>query len=133
VTPDIPVLLGTALDRRASDLHLTVGAPPTIRVDGHLVPLDEPTLDDAGLRGALHALVGDDRRERFEREKELDLAYELPGRSRFRVNVFIQRGHIGAVMRAIPTAIPDFDSLGLPASVRDFASVPRGSPPRSRA
>lgn len=124
--PDIPALLVAALDRRASDLHLTVGAPPTIRVDGHLVPLDEPVLEDGSLTSALHALIGDQRRQRFDREKELDLAYEIPGRSRFRVNVFVQRGHIGAVMRAIPTTIPDFDSLGLPSSVRDFASVPRG-------
>ena len=124
--PDIPGLLGQALDRRSSDLHLTVGAPPTIRIDGRLTPLEHPPLDDIGLKGAMHSVMGIDRRGRFEREKELDFAYDLGTRARFRVNTFLQKGNIGAVFRAIPTEIPRFEDLGLPESVRSFADMPRG-------
>lgn len=124
--PDIPALLGTALDRRASDLHLTVGAPPAVRVDGALVRLDGPPLEAADLRTALDGLLDDDQRARFARDLELDLAYDLPGRSRFRVNLYVQRGAVGAAFRAIPTEIPAFDALGLPASVASFATLPRG-------
>ncbi|MFM7717959.1 MAG: type IV pilus twitching motility protein PilT, partial [Actinomycetota bacterium] len=126
MTIDIDRLLVEALDRRASDLHLTVGAPPTVRVDGRLEPLEEPVVDQASLRAAIDVLLRPDQRERFDREKELDLAHEIPGRSRFRVNLYQQRGSIGAALRAIPTDIPALEDLGLPATVAEFAKLPRG-------
>ncbi|MFM7718738.1 MAG: type IV pilus twitching motility protein PilT [Actinomycetota bacterium] len=125
-TPDIDALLGTALDRRASDLHLTVGAAPTIRVDGRLVPLEEPVLDDVSLRSALMRMLEPERRQRFERDLELDFAYDLAGRSRFRANFYVQRGSVGAAFRAIPTSIRPLAELGLPESVGEFAKLPRG-------
>jgi twitching motility protein PilT len=124
--PDIDQLLGEMLDRGASDLHLTVDAPPTIRVDGRLVPLDHPILDDKSLRAALDAMLQPHQKERFARDLEFDLAHELPGRSRFRVNLYIQRGNVGAAMRAIPTEIAPLESLGLPNQVAEFARMPRG-------
>mgnify|MGYP006269024551 CR=1 FL=1 len=126
MTIDIDRLLVEGLDRRASDLHLTVGAAPTIRVDGRLVPLDEPVVDQTSLRSAVDALLRPDQRERFDREKELDFAHEIPGRSRFRVNLYQQRGSIGVALRAIPTDIPALEDLGLPATVAEFAKLPRG-------
>ena len=124
--PDIDQLLGEMLDRGASDLHLTVDAPPTIRVDGRLVPLEHPILDDESLRAALDAMLQPHQKERFARDLEFDLAHELPGRSRFRVNLYIQRGNVGAAMRAIPTEIAPLESLGLPNQVAEFARMPRG-------
>jgi twitching motility protein PilT len=123
----IPELLEAVLERGASDLHVTVGAPPTIRLHGDLVRLEEyPVLDARGIQGMIYAILPQKMRERLEQELELDMSYSLPGRARFRVNVYFQRDSIGAAFRLIPYDIRPVDELGLPSVVADLARYPRG-------
>jgi twitching motility protein PilT len=123
----VPELLGVLLDRDGSDLHLTAGAPPVIRIHGELMPVnDYPLLTPRALQGMVYAILPQKLRERFEQELELDMSYSLPGRARFRVNVFMQRDAVGAVFRVIPFDIKSIDDLGLPTVVADLARFPRG-------
>jgi twitching motility protein PilT len=123
----VPELLGKLLELNGSDLHLTAGAPPTIRVHGDLERLEEyPPLSPRALQGMIYAILPQKLRERFEQELELDMSYSLPGRARFRVNVFMQRDAVGAVFRVIPFEIKSVDELGLPPVVVDLARFPRG-------
>jgi len=123
----VPELLGKLLDRNGSDLHLTAGAPPTVRVHGDLERLDEyPALSPRALQGMVYAILPQKLRERFEQNLELDMSYSLPGRARFRVNVFMQRDALGAVFRVIPFEIKTIDELGLPPVVSELARYQRG-------
>ncbi|MGQ0670312.1 MAG: type IV pilus twitching motility protein PilT [Actinomycetota bacterium] len=123
----IPELLEIVVERGASDLHLTVGAPPTIRLHGDLVRLENyPVLVPRGLQGMLYAILPQKMRERLEQNLELDMSYALPGRARFRVNVYYQRDSLGAAFRLIPYEIRSADDLGLPPIVTDLARYPRG-------
>jgi twitching motility protein PilT len=123
----IPELLEAMLERGASDLHVTVGTAPTIRLHGDLVRLDEyPVLEAQALQGMIYAILPQKMRERFEQELELDMSYSLPGRARFRVNVYYQRDSIGAAFRLIPFEVQPVDVLGLPSVVADLARYPRG-------
>src|SRR5437867_8735344 len=127
--PQVPVpeLLGRLLDAKGSDLHLTAGAPPVVRVHGELERLEEyPALSPRALQGMIYAILPQKMRERFEQELELDMSYSLPGRARFRVNVFMQRDAVGAVFRQIPFEIKTLDDRGLPPVVADLARFPRG-------
>jgi twitching motility protein PilT len=120
-------LLGEVLDREASDLHLTSGAHPTVRLHGDLKPIvDYPKLDPGHLQQMIYSILTQKQRERFEQELELDFSYSLPGKARFRVNVYLQRDSIGAAFRLIPFAIRSLDELGLPQHVAEFARLPRG-------
>jgi twitching motility protein PilT len=125
----IPVaeLLDVVLERGASDLHLTVGAPPTIRLHGDLERLTEyPVMTPRALQGMIYAILPQKMRERLEQELELDMSYALPGRARFRVNVYFQRDSLGAAFRLIPYEIKTVDDLQLPSVVGDLARFPRG-------
>jgi twitching motility protein PilT len=125
----IPIaeLLDVVLDRGASDLHLTVGAPPTIRLHGDLERLSEyPMMTPRALQGMIYAILPQKMRERLEQELELDMSYALPGRARFRVNVYFQRDSLGAAFRLIPYEIKTVDDLQLPSVVGDLARFPRG-------
>ena len=123
----IPELLEAMLERGASDLHVTVGTQPTIRLHGDLIRLDEyPVMDAQGLQGMLYAILPQKMRERLEQELELDMSYSLPGRARFRVNVYYQRDSLGAAFRLIPYEIQPVTDLGLPSVVADLARYPRG-------
>ncbi|MFL5799128.1 MAG: type IV pilus twitching motility protein PilT [Actinomycetota bacterium] len=129
VAPDVPIpeLLDIVIDRRASDLHLTVGSPPVIRLHGDLERLDQyPVLTPQGLRAMIYAILPQRRREQLEQDLELDMSYSLPGRGRFRVNVYFQRDSIGAAFRLIPHEILSVESLGLPQAVSELARYPRG-------
>ncbi len=120
-------LLDRVLQARGSDLHLAAGQHPTIRIHGELVPLtDLPVLNGSDVRQMVYSLITQKQREKFENDLELDTSYSLPGKSRFRVNVFLQRDAVGAVMRVIPYEIVDFDGLGIPESVKWFAGLARG-------
>ena len=120
-------LLVTVIDRGCSDLHMTAGAAPTVRRNGQLVPLDEyPVLTPQLIQKTLYAILSQKQRERFEENLELDFAYSLPGRARFRVNLYKQRDAVGAAFRLIPYEIRRLEDLGLPAAVADFAMLPRG-------
>src|SRR6266480_4902867 len=123
----IPELLGTLLDLEGSDLHLTAGVPPVVRVNGELQQVDKyPRLSPRSLQGMLYAILPQKLRERFEQELELDMSYSLPGRARFRVNVYMQRDAVGAVFRVIPFDIKNIVDLGLPPVAADLARFPRG-------
>ena len=123
----VPELLGRLLDMNGSDLHLTAGTPPTVRIHGELERLEEyPPMSPRSLQGMIYAILPQKMRERFEQELELDMSYSLPGRARFRVNVFMQRDAVGAVFRVIPFDIKDVNNLGLPPVAADLARFPRG-------
>jgi twitching motility protein PilT len=119
--------LTVMLERGASDLHLTSGARPTIRLSGSLVPIDEfPMLTPPVIQRVMYAIITQAQREKFEENLELDFAYSLPGRARFRVNLFRQRDALGAAFRVIPFEIKSLESLGIPPAVSNFAALPRG-------
>jgi twitching motility protein PilT len=120
-------LLIEVLNRGCSDLHLTVGAPPTVRQHGSLTPIeDRPKLTPQFLQKVLYAILSQKQREKFEEVLELDFAYSVPGRARFRVNIYRQRDAIGAAFRLIPYEIKQLEDLGVPPTVANFAMLPRG-------
>ncbi|PLX19009.1 MAG: type IV pili twitching motility protein PilT [Candidatus Muiribacterium halophilum] len=119
-------LLNLVIDNEASDLHLTVGAPPIIRVDGELIATDLDILTPMDTRSLVYNMLNADQQKDFEEEKELDMSYSVHGFGRFRVNVYKQRGCIGAAFRVIPSKIPTLEELSLPDKVRDFAKLPKG-------
>jgi len=120
-------LLEQLLDTGGSDLHLAAGVPPQIRINGELRPVEGyDRLQPGPLRGLIYGILTGRQREQLEENLELDVSHPLPGKGRFRVNVFFQRGAVGAVMRAIPSKIPGLEELGLPAVVRELTEFPRG-------
>ncbi len=123
----VPELLVKLLEMKGSDLHLTAGTPPTVRIHGELERLGAyPALTPRALQGMIYAILPQKMRERFEQELELDMSYSLPGRARFRVNVYMQRDAVGAVFRVIPFEIKNLVDLGLPPVAADLARFPRG-------
>src|SRR4051794_21640658 len=126
-TFDFADVLTRMTEERASDVHLSPGFPPAMRVRGRIVPLEEyGKLLPQQTRDTVYSLLNDDQRKRFESRKQLDLAYAVPGVSRFRVNCFFQRGSISAAFRRIPHEIPQLEELGLPAILEDLTRKPRG-------
>jgi twitching motility protein PilT len=124
---DLNALLATVVSLGASDLHLTAGARPTIRLHGSLQPIDDaPELSPPVIQTLLYAILTQRQREKFEAELELDFAYAVPGQSRFRVNLYRQRDAVGAAFRLIPFDIKPLEALGIPPSVSNFAMLPRG-------
>jgi twitching motility protein PilT len=124
----LDTMLVALVNARGSDLHLTVGAPPTIRVNGALHYLggyDELDQHDTDVL-VRAAVPSPEHWEQFEREQELDFSYSIEGISRFRVNLYAQRGSYGAAFRAIPHSIKGLEELGVPASVAKFAHMHRG-------
>jgi twitching motility protein PilT len=120
-------LLGLVIEWGGSDLHLTASSPPVVRVNGDLRPVpDMPDLNGSQIRQMVYSILTQKQREKFENELELDTSYALPGKGRFRVNVFLQRDSVGCVMRAIPYDVVDFDVLGVPPAVKTWAYLPRG-------
>ncbi len=124
---DFADVLMDVVSRRASDLHLAAGAHPTIRVRGHLTPLEEyPKLSGTDTREIVYSILTADQRQRLETDWQIDFAYSVPGHARFRVNAYYQRGAIGAAFRLIPVDLTSIDELGLPATVHEFTRKPRG-------
>jgi twitching motility protein PilT len=123
---DFADILLEVIGAGASDLHLTVGAPPMVREKGKLRALDYPKLSGQDTREIVYSILNNDQRKKLENEWQIDLSYSVPGRARFRVNAYFQRASIGAVMRTIPQDIPAFESLGLPEVLKDFIRKPRG-------
>jgi twitching motility protein PilT len=120
-------LLRSAIERRASDLHLKAGSYPMMRVDGTLVVANEDKrLERDDTEGIARAIMTPAQFERFRQLSELDLAYSVPGLGRFRCNVFHQRGTIGIVFRIIPTGVPTIDELELPPVLKRIAEEERG-------
>lgn len=119
-------LLQVMIDKRASDLHLTVGSPPVLRVDGEIIPLEYSTLSPDICQRLIYSLLTDRQKERFESQDELDLSFGVKSIGRIRMNVFRQRGSVCAALRAIPNRIMTFDELGLPPAVYDVMKLPKG-------
>jgi len=110
-----------------SDLHITTGTPPQVRVDGHLRPLEGyRQLNSSDTKQLAYSVLTDAQKHRFEESLELDFSFGVKGLSRFRANIFNQRGAVGAVFRAIPYEIKTFESLGLPVVVKQLCDKPRG-------
>lgn len=119
-------LLKVMIEKGASDLHITTGSPPRIRVDGKLVLLDHPSLAPAETKDLCYSVLTDAQKHKFEESNELDLSFGVKGLSRFRGNVFMQRGAVAAAFRTIPFQIKTFQELGLPEIVNDLVKKPRG-------
>lgn len=124
---DLDALLIDLGTRRGSDLHLKSGRPPLYRIAGDLLPQHSyPELTDEDMQETFVRLMGPERFAEFERRFEADFSYEIPSFARFRVNAFIQRGHIGAVLRLIPLDVPTIDQMNLPEVLKDITEHPNG-------
>lgn len=123
----IDELLKLMVEKDASDLHIKVGSPPTLRIYGRLYPIELPPLRSEDTRGIIYSMITEEQRKRFEDEQELDVAYTVEGFARFRVNIFLQRRTLGAVFRLISLKIRTIDELHLPGdTLRAFCQKQRG-------
>jgi twitching motility protein PilT len=119
-------LLKAMVEKGASDLHITTNSPPQLRIDGKLVPLKTPQLTPVETKQLCYSILTDAQKHKFEEENELDLSFGVKGLSRFRANIFMQRGAVAGAFRTIPFKILSFAELGLPPVVSDLARRPRG-------
>ncbi len=119
-------LLRKMFELGGSDLHITTSSPPMVRVHGVLRPLDYPELTPAETKQLAYSVLTDAQKHRFEENLELDFSFGIKGLSRFRANLFNQRGAVGAVFRSIPYEIRSFEELGLPAVIEKLCEKPRG-------
>jgi len=123
---DISELLAFAQKNGASDLHLSAGLPPMIRVDGDIKRINLPPMEHKDVHSLVYDIMNDKQRKDYEEFLETDFSFELPGVARFRVNAFNQNRGAGAVFRTIPTKVLTLEQLNCPAQFKDIASVPRG-------
>ena len=123
---DMRSLLKLLIDREGSDLHLAAGSPPRMRIHGKLIPIDAPPLTGIDTKQLCYSVLTEAQRHKFEEENELDFSFGLKGLSRFRANIFMQRGTVAGVFRVIPYQIKSFAELGLPPIVEELAKKPRG-------
>jgi len=119
-------LLQEMIEKKASDLHITAGAPPIFRVDGEMLKSSHQIVTPEVCKQIAYSVLTEDQQKRFENKKELDFSFGIQGLSRFRANVFQQRGVTSLAIRKIPFEILDFETLGLPPVVREFASKNKG-------
>ncbi len=123
---DIAELLAFTVKNKASDLHLSAGLPPMIRVDGDVRRINLPPLEHKELHDMIYDIMNDYQRKEYEETYEIDFSFEIPGMARFRVNAFNQNRGCGGVFRTIPTEILTFEDLNCPAVFKDIIDVPRG-------
>ncbi len=124
---DFADVLMEVVARRASDLHITAGAAPMVRVRGRLTPLEGyPVLGPTETREIVYSILSNSQRQRLENDWQLDFAYQIPNVARFRVNAYFQRAALGAAFRLIPFEVVPLENLGLPPVVAQFADRPRG-------
>lgn len=119
-------LLKILVESNGSDLHITTNSPPQMRVDGHLIAMDFPPMNQVETKQLCYSVLTDAQKHKFEEENELDLSFGVKGLSRFRGNMFIQRGAVAGVFRVIPYKIMTFEELSLPPVVPELAARPRG-------
>ncbi len=124
--PAITELLKEMIQRGASDLHITPGVPPSIRIDGEITPMNFEPLKPQDTEALAYSILNDAQKKKFENDWELDLSFGVPNLSRFRGNVFKQRGHVAMVLRQIPFEIVGFQKLGVPPIVSTLAERPKG-------
>lgn len=126
-TPKIEVLLEEVVRRKASDLHLQVGLPPILRIDGALTPFAGlPKLSEEAVESLVFTILDEDQKQILLRDKEFDFSFAFGDLGRFRVNAFHERGNLAAAMRLIPNEIRTIEELGMPEIVNKFANYPRG-------
>ena len=124
---DLDALLVELHQRAGSDLHIKTGRPPLFRISGDLLPQTTyPEISADEMKATMQRLMGPERMRVFLQELEADFSYEIPGLARFRVNAFIQRGNIGAVMRLVPLEVPTVDGMGLPDVLKELCDYPNG-------
>jgi twitching motility protein PilT len=123
---DFADVLIQVMERNASDLHLTAGSPPMIRYHGALHALDYPVLTPQATREVIYSILTNEQRQRLETDWQIDLAYSIPGRARFRVNAYFQRASLSAAFRLIPQEMPALRDLGLPNTLEELTKKPRG-------
>lgn len=123
---NITDLLTFVVKSGASDLHLSAGLPPLLRIDGDVTRINAPAMDNDAVYDLIYGIMNDTQRRTFDAELEADFSVDVPGLSRFRVNAFHQNRGVGAVFRTIPNNIKSMDELGMPATFRQMVSVPRG-------
>src|ERR671916_1266478 len=123
---DFAEVLLQVMERNASDLHLTAGSPPMIRHHGRLHAMDYPHLTPQLTREVIYSILTNDQRQRLETDWQIDFAYSIPGKARFRVNAYMQRAALSAAFRLIPHDMPKLSSLGLPPTLEEFTKRPRG-------
>ena len=123
---DITELLAFSAKQGASDLHLSAGLPPMIRVDGDVRRINLPALEHPEVHGLIYEIMNDKQRKDFEEFLETDFSFEVPGVARFRVNAFNQNRGAGAVFRTIPSKVLSMDDLGMGQVFKDISMVPRG-------
>ncbi|MCA9627970.1 MAG: type IV pilus twitching motility protein PilT [Myxococcales bacterium] len=119
-------LLRAMIEKGASDMHITTGSPPLLRIDGAIVPLKLPPLGPVETKALCYSVLTEEQKISFERSKELDLSFGVKQLSRFRANIFMQRGAVSGAFRTIPFKILTFEELGLPPVVAELSMKPRG-------
>jgi len=119
-------LLTLTVQEQASDLHISVGHPPILRISSRLIPLKGKKIAAEDAEGLAMALLSEEQRQRFAAEKEIDFSYTLLEKARFRVNVFLQKGYVSCALRLIPTKIKTIEELSLPPSFHDFTKPTQG-------
>jgi twitching motility protein PilT len=119
-------LLRAVVDKGASDLHVTTGTPPQLRIDGSLMPLKTTALGPVETKQLCYSVLTEEQKVAFERDNELDLSFGVKGLARFRGNIFVQRGAVAGVFRQIPFRILSFEELGLPPVIAKLANLPSG-------
>src|ERR1700761_5876984 len=125
--PKIEVLLEEVVKKKASDLHLQVGLPPMLRVDGALVPVGgAEVLNEESVEMLIFAILDEDQKQILLKDKEFDFSFAFGDLGRFRVNAFHERGNLAAAMRLITNEIRSIQDLGLPTILNNFTSYPRG-------
>ena len=123
---DLTAILAFAKDEGASDLHITPGLPPVLRLRGEVRPLEMPPLSSDDTRMAIYDLLNDDQKKIFEERHDLDFAFEVPNLSRFRANVLVQRLGVGGVFRLVPSTVKSLEELALPPVLKQLSSLERG-------
>ncbi len=123
---DLTAILAFAKDQGASDLHISPGLPPVLRLRGEVRPLDMPPLNPDDTRVALYDLLNDEQKKIFEERHDLDFAFEIPNLSRFRANLLIQRLGVGGVFRLVPSSVMSLEQLALPPVLQQLSSLERG-------
>jgi twitching motility protein PilT len=123
---DFAEILLEVMERDASDLHLTAGSPPMIRHHGRLHAMDQPRLTPQMTREIIYSILTNDQRQRLETDWQIDFAYSIPGKARYRVNAYFQRASLSAAFRLIPSEMPKLRDLGLPPVLQEFTKKPRG-------
>ena len=124
--PNMEALLREATEKGASDLHLSTSEPPMLRIHGDLVRTEHAALTPEHVNALVNSIMNDRQRSQFSNEHEVDFACDLPGKGRFRVNVFLHSRGPGAVLRTIPTEIPSLESLHMPAILKELCTRERG-------